>query len=249
MAVRSDVRMHCLAALAPGTPLGLDSLMLEVPEIVPLIVSRPSRLILLIPALLLAAAPPLAPGPRCKTCKATCTVLVADTCAGLRKKKAKRCRARIIRQCQHDRIVCAATTTTLPLGATTTTTLPAGSGAGCPTTFLVGPESPGGAEHVATGDFNRDGKLDFVMTANPGVMVRLGNGDGTFGAVGGSDAAGSGRRRRGRPRRRRHARSRRAPFRRSRPTQAVFVAVLLGAAAGRSRSRCRTRSARAISTT
>lgn len=142
--------------------------------------SRTSHLLLVILALVLAAAAPaLGKTPR-KTCKATCTLLVAESCAGLKRKKAKRCRARIWRQCQHDRIACVATSTTLP---------PV-SGPACPTTFAVGPEFPGGAEHVATGDLNRDGKLDFVMTANPSAMVRLGNGDGTFGTLGGYPAGG-----------------------------------------------------------
>src|SRR5579872_2175 len=41
---------------------------------------------------------------------------------------------------------------------------------------------PGGLEPgiIATGDFNRDGHLDIVMTDPSGVSILLGNGDGTF---------------------------------------------------------------------
>jgi hypothetical protein len=141
-----------------------------------------SRLLLVLTVLVVAVAPAAGKTPR-KTCKAACGPLVETTCAGLKKKKAKRCRERLWRQCQRDRISCESAATT------TTTTLPP-SAPSCPTTFQVGPELPGGAEHVAVADLNRDGKLDMVMTANPGVMVRLGNGDGSLGGVSGADAGG-----------------------------------------------------------
>jgi hypothetical protein len=148
-------------------------------------------LALLFPALIFALSfggPAAAKTPR-KVCKAACAPLVTEQCSTLEKKKKRnRCRARLWKQCQRDRIDCTMTTSTTLPGATTTTTLPTGSG--CATTFVVGPEFPGGADHVATGDLNRDGKLDWVMTANPGVMVRLGNGDGTFGGIGGYTAGG-----------------------------------------------------------
>ena len=38
-----------------------------------------------------------------------------------------------------------------------------------------------GAQSIAIGDFNRDGKLDFVVPTATGVLVVPGNGDGTFG--------------------------------------------------------------------
>jgi hypothetical protein len=39
---------------------------------------------------------------------------------------------------------------------------------------------PQGADCIAVGDFNNDGKLDVVMTTDNGFTVALGNGDGTF---------------------------------------------------------------------
>lgn len=38
----------------------------------------------------------------------------------------------------------------------------------------------GGSRQVANADFNRDGKLDFVVTSNSGLAVFIGNGNGTF---------------------------------------------------------------------
>ena len=110
-----------------------------------------SRLVLLLPLLLGVTVPAAAKTPR-KVCKATCAPLVTEQCSAFKKKKTKRCRARLWKRCQRDRISCdaPATTTTLP---TTSTTLPP-SAPGCATTFVVGPEFPGGAEHVATGDLN-----------------------------------------------------------------------------------------------
>ncbi len=39
---------------------------------------------------------------------------------------------------------------------------------------------PQGADCIALGDFNNDGKLDLVVTDDNGFTVSLGNGDGTF---------------------------------------------------------------------
>jgi len=39
---------------------------------------------------------------------------------------------------------------------------------------------PHGADCIALGDFNNDGKLDLVVTDDNGFTVSLGNGDGTF---------------------------------------------------------------------
>jgi hypothetical protein len=116
-----------------------------------------------------------------RVCKESCAGLVAQECAALRKKKLKRCRAGIWRQCRRETLDCAA--------ATTTTTLAIGPG--CPATFVVSDPYPGGTDQtVAIADLNDDGRRDVVLGANPTVSVRLGNGDGTLGALAGYEAGG-----------------------------------------------------------
>src|SRR5262245_22022628 len=116
-----------------------------------------------------------------RVCKETCAGVVVRDCADLRKKKLKRCRSRILKQCRTEAIDCTAPTTT------TTTTLPPG----CPTTCSVGDPYTGGTGHtIAVADLNGDGKRDVIVGANPSVMIRLGNGDGTLGPIGGADAGG-----------------------------------------------------------
>jgi hypothetical protein len=114
-----------------------------------------------------------------RVCKETCPGLVAQDCAGLRKKKLKRCRAKIIRGCKRGSLTCGATTTTLPIGP------------GCPATFVVSDPYPGGTDQtIAIADVNGDGKRDVVLGSNGAVMVRFGNGDGTLGGLAGYDPGG-----------------------------------------------------------
>ena len=116
-----------------------------------------------------------------RVCKQTCGEVVTAQCAELRKKKLKRCRGRVWKLCRTEALDCTAAPTT------TTTTLPPG----CPTTFSVSDPYPGGTDQtIAVADLNGDGKRDVIVGANPSVMVRLGNGDGTLGPIGGADAGG-----------------------------------------------------------
>ncbi|HXJ32991.1 MAG TPA: VCBS repeat-containing protein [Candidatus Eisenbacteria bacterium] len=115
-----------------------------------------------------------------QVCKESCAARVDGDCGGLAKKKQqKRCRTKLWRQCRRGRIVCTATGTTLRPGS------------GCVTTFVVGPQLAGGTDQAVAGaDLNGDGKRDLLLAANPSVMVRLGNGDGTFGELTGVDVGG-----------------------------------------------------------
>ena len=141
---------------------------------------RPVTVSILLLTLLIPAIPASAKVSK-RVCKETCAGVVDQECAGLRRKKLKRCRAGIWRQCKRETLDCSAVTTT-------TTTLP---GAGCPVTFVVGDQYPGGTDQtVAIADLNGDGKRDVVFGANPSVSVRLGNGDGTLGPLTGYASGG-----------------------------------------------------------
>src|SRR5262249_49627308 len=71
-----------------------------------------------------------------RLCKAMCGETIAASCSGLRKGKLRRCRARLLKECKHNRLDCALSATTTTLAPATTTLPPVTTSTLEPTTTL-----------------------------------------------------------------------------------------------------------------